>query len=495
MRAVTAERGAGSVVAPPAPQDLYRILLLRKNASELLVAGERPQFTLPCVEIPKWERVAENMNAVVGKRYGISPVCLFATNLSAIAADGEQPLYQVMETREADVAAPEGTSWLPVDSFSDQSFADEQDSLALTTTLRQIHEFENEATIGPFGKPGWIEELSSWVQDQVHPYWLCLTGEIRQLNASPTFALLRFKTNGTSLWFKAVGEPNLREFPISVTLSRLFPGFVPSVIATHPAWHGWLMTEFAGSTLDEVSDACAWERAAQTLGELQIASLGKTDQLLEAGCRDLRINSLLPLVDPFVEVMSELMSQQQKASPPTLGREELRTLGRQIKEALSELTELGIPDTLGHLDFNPGNILCSADQCIFLDWAEAYVGPPFPTFQFLIEHARQRRVGNTVCDQQLINRYNRSWFRAASPAIVASGQSVTPLTAAFFYAVALDAWHDAERLLTPRLASFFRSLTRRMQREAEESKANTSESRHRRVIGIGGAPQRNQRCP
>jgi len=62
------------------------------------------------------------------------------------------------------------------------------------------------------------------VQRAIEPYGLRLSGEFRQLNASPTFALLRLETTGQALWFKAVGEPNLREFPIPSpieTLSRL----------------------------------------------------------------------------------------------------------------------------------------------------------------------------------------------------------------------------------------------------------------------------------
>jgi hypothetical protein len=465
MSAATAERGDCSVVAPPAPRDLYRILLLRKNGSELLVTGERPPFTLPCVEIPAWERVAENMNAAVGRRFGISSVCLFAPDLSVATTGGEQTLYQVMETRKTNVAAPEGTDWLPVDSFPDQSFADAQDSLALTNTLRQIREFENGETIGPFGKPGWIEALSSWVQHEVDPCGLCLSGEFRQLNASPTFALLRFETNKSAVWFKAVSEPNLREFPISVTLSRLFPGFVPTVVATHPAWHGWLTTEFAGSTLDEVPDACAWERAAQTLGELQIASVGKTGQLLEAGCRDLRVTSLLTLVDPFLEVMTRLMERQQKTAPPVLDRDELRTLGSQIKEALSELAELGIPDTLGHLDFNPGNILCSADQCVFVDWAEACVGPPFLTFEYLRTHLARTQREDVGLSADVVNAYETKWRTVLPPEVVAVALNLAPVLAVFVYAAGTEGWRNPTWLREPRAAAYLRSLTRQMHGE------------------------------
>ncbi len=466
MSSAAAERDAGPVAARQMPQDLYRLLLLRKNGSELRVAGERPPYTLPCVEIPAWERVAENLTAAVRKRYGIPAICLFMPQLSAATTDGEGPLYQVIETREASVTGSEETGWLPVDSFSDQLFADGQDFVAITDMLRQLTEFQSGSTVGPFGRPGWVEELFSWVQSAIEQYGLHLSGEFQQLNGSPTFALLRLETNGQAVWFKAVGEPNLREFPISVTLSRLFPGFVPTVIANHPAWHGWLTTEFAGSTLDEVQDACAWERAAQTLGELQIASVGMTDQLLEAGCKDLRVTSLLPSVDPFLEVMTQLM-EQWKTPPPALDRDELLTLGSQIKEALSELAELGIPDTLGHLDFNPGNILCSADQCVFLDWAEAYVGPPFLTFEYLRTHLVRTQREDIGLSADVINAYETKWRTVLSPEAVAIALHLAPVLAVFAYAAGTEGWRNPTLLREPRAAAYLRSLTRRMHGEMQ----------------------------
>jgi hypothetical protein len=466
VNSATLDRSSASAAISAAPKDLYRLLLLRRKGSELLVAGGRPPFTLPCVEIPRWERVAENVIAAVSKRYGISATCLFTPERLAHTTGGDQPLYQVMETREAKVAAADETSWLPVNSLLNQSFADGQDFAAITDTLRQIADFQKGKTIGPFGRPGWIEELSSWVQREIEPYGLRLNGKLRQLNASPTFALLRLETSGQAVWFKAVGEPNLREFPISLALSKLFPGFVPTVIATHSTWHGWLTTEFPGSTLDETLRACAWKCAAQTLAELQIASLEKRVQLLDAGCRDLHITSLLTLVDPFIEVMSELMNQQQKTSPPALDAKELQTLGRQIKNALSELAELQIPDALGHLDFNPGNILCSTDQCVFLDRAEAYVGPPFLTLQYLREHLVRLRQEDIGLRADVVKAYETKWHRILPRETVAAAQDIAPALAVFAYAVGTPPWRNPTMLREP-TAAYLRSLTRRMHVEMQ----------------------------
>ena len=83
MSSMIVEQDTRPVASQRTPQDLYRLLMLGKNGSELLVASEQPPFTLPCVEIPRWERVAENLTDAVRKRYGISAICLFAPEPSS----------------------------------------------------------------------------------------------------------------------------------------------------------------------------------------------------------------------------------------------------------------------------------------------------------------------------------------------------------------------------------------------------------------------------
>jgi hypothetical protein len=467
MSSAAVEKDPRPVASQRVPQDLYRLVALRNSGSEILVAGERPPFTLPCVEIPKWERVAENLTEAVKKRYGLSAICLFALEPSDAKANGEPPLYQVMETRDAATVPSNEMRWLPLDSISDQPFADEQDLAAITDTLRQIAGFQSGEAIEPFGRLGWIEELFSWVQGEIEPYGLRLTGNFRQLNASPTFSLIRLETNAQAVWFKAVGEPNLREFGISVRLASLFPGFVPAAVANRPAWHGWLTTEFSGSTLDQVPDSYAWERAAHNLAELQIASIRKTDLLLEAGCRDLRVPCLLSSVDPFMEVMAQLMEVQQKTPPPVLSRKELGRLSDQIKDALSAWDQLNIPDTLGHLDFNPGNILCSANQCVFLDWAEAYVGPSFLTLQYLREHLMRLRRGDIGFFADVVKAYETKWRQIIPSENVSAAMDFAPLLAVFAYAAGPESGRNPALPRDPKAATCLRGLTRRMHVEIQ----------------------------
>jgi len=160
---------------------------------------------------------------------------------------------------------------------------------------------------------------------------LSLTGKFRQFNASPTFSLIRFETDGPALWFKATGEPNLHELPITVSLTRLFPGYLPPILGVHPLWNAWLCEEISSTTLDQFTELFAWVRVAEKLAELQIASIGKCCRLLDNQCRDLRLSKLVDLIPPFLARMAEFMAAQQKQPPIPLTIRELDFLENDYK--------------------------------------------------------------------------------------------------------------------------------------------------------------------
>jgi hypothetical protein len=137
-----------------------------------------------------------------------------------------------------------------------------------------------------------------------------------------------------------------------------------------------------------------------------------------------------------------------------------------VKDALTVLEETGIPTTLGHLDMNPGNIICSPTGCVFLDWAEAFVGHPFLTFEYLREHFRRTFGQNDSQETQFVARYTFPWRAFVSESEIRRAIEVAPLVAVFVYATGNDLWTDPQKLEAPRSAGYLRSLTRRMEREA-----------------------------
>jgi aminoglycoside phosphotransferase (APT) family kinase protein len=199
---------------------------------------------------------------------------------------------------------------------------------------------------------------------------------------------------------------------------------------------------------------------------LQIQSLGRSLHLLDPGARDLRAWALADFVEPFFQAMGEVMERQTKIPPAALSREELRSLSARVQDALTVLEETSIPNTFGHLDLNPGNIICSPTGCVFLDWAEAFVGHPFFTFEYLLEHFRRTFGHDHLQETQLVARYTSGWRAFVSESDIRRALEVAPLVAVFACAVGNDVWTNPRKLEDPHSAGYLRSLTRRMQREA-----------------------------
>lgn len=443
--------------------ETYRLIITRRNASEILLLPIGSGWALPRVEIRPHERFAEQLTEETARALVLAVYCLFVTRLPASSRPEEAPCA-VMESVKQNDRPPVGTQWMPAATAAD--YCEPNDSTAVRNTLAEIDSYAKHTKTGPFARPGWMRELFTWANEQIAPLALRLTGGFRQLNASPTFALIRLETEGGAVWFKATGEPNAHEFPIAVSLSQLFPRYVPRILGVHQSWNGWLSAEVAGASLHETADFRAWERAATELAELQIESIGKTAELLEARLKDLRIPALQSRIDPFIARMREFMAAQMKDTPAPLVGSELATLAEALKESCGLLKSLGLPNTLGHIDFNPGNILISEDKCVFLDWAEGCVASPFLTFEYLREHMSRSGIKEPAAGERLAAAYLRPWTSFYSPEDLRRALTLSPLIAAFAYAVSTDSWRSLDLASNPTLAAYYRSLTRRMYREA-----------------------------
>lgn len=446
--------------------EMYRVITLNQRGTEVLVAPSGGRYRLPEVVIPRWQRVAENLTAAVKDEWGEVMICLFTPERGATERGVNGVHYQVAD-HWATIGPPRlRTRWLSVSALSSESFADQSDYSALERSVSEIRTRAGGGSAGPFACLGWFKELLDWIDDVIEPLGFHLNGNFRQLNASSSFSLIRFETDGPALWFKAVGEPNKKEFPITCTLARLCPGYLPTILAARPEWNGWLTREVAGKLLCETQEAALWEQAATALAKLQIVSINHGAGILATGARDLGTVALSKLIRPFMESMVQLMERQTKVLPSVLNRKELLLLGDRIQNAVDALEALEIPETPGHLDLNPGNIIVSDGRCVFLDWAEAYVGNPFFSLEYLIQHARRAFAANPEIETALRHAYCSQWDGRVSPAAMADALAFVPLVAVFAYATGCDAWRKAELLEDPTTAGYLRSLARRMHREA-----------------------------
>jgi len=442
-----------------ANQEIYQLIVTRRNASEMLLRSGSSS-SLPHVTILRGERIAEQLTAELYAQCGCRSYCLFV-----LAHAAQFPRCAVMEAPDLDEPAPAGTCWKPFNTAMRSAVESAGDRTVIERSLEELDFYRREPNAAPFAQPGWLPELFAWAEQQVDSLGLRLTGAFTQLNASPAFSLIRLETNDSAVWFKATGEPNRHELPATACIKRLFPGYVPELLGVHPAWNGWLTRDVRGTRLDQDTEISTWSKAAEDLARLQILSIGNEDELLEGQCKDLRLPRLVAQIDPFIDRMRELMAAQEKQTPAPLTNPELTCLGNHLKQACSSLCEVGLPDTLGHLDFNPGNIFVLPGRSVFLDWAEGCVTSPPITFEYLREHLRRNGMNDLRAIESMVAAYVRPWESLLPPDAFRQAMVTSPLVAVFVYAVAGNTWRSSEEPLQPSVAAYFRSLARRMYRE------------------------------
>lgn len=430
----------------------------------MLVLSEGGRFRLPRLWVPRNQRTAEYLNDYMRTKFGLDAVSLFA--IGASWADVEMH-YQVMESVGLSRSTLPCFKWLLISSLDESQFEEPNDLIAVRRALDQCNCHKDGSELDSFGGLGWFTELTEWVQQQVQSLGISLNGRFTQLNGTPTFTLVRFETSGPAVWFKAVGQPNFREYPITLALCRYFPDHTTRVLASRDDWNGWLALEAEGVHPSKSSDIEIWTKVVTTLADLQISSIGRSLHLLEHGCRDARSRSLSSLVDAFFEVATDAMNRQKKEWPPPVSRSQLLMLRTQLQDVLFEATNSPIPNVIGQLDFNMGNVLVHHDSCVFLDWAEACVGHPFLMFQYLLEHFRRHCSNGTFRESTLISAYANRWSSLFSQDEIAEALRMSPLLAVFAYAACWNAWRESAIYNSDSCAGYLRSLVRRMKSEAD----------------------------
>jgi hypothetical protein len=443
-------------------REAYRVVVLGRHGTEILLVPTGERFTLPSVEIPRWQRVAENLTAAFKADWAAEILCLFE-----LPATNDGPRYVAAEYLCAVDNPRLPSRWVELSASGRDSFIEVADYAAIKHVLATRCAEVEVAPAAPFARLGWFPELRSWIESVIGPMGFHVNGKFMQLNASATFSLVRFETNGPALWFKAVGEPNLREFAITCALVHLFPDYLPPILASRSDWNGWLSGEVQGTLLSEVQEQGLWERAAGALARLQIQSIDRGSQILAAGARDLGLVALSKLIQPFMNFVARLMERQTKIPPAVLDRNDLLALADSLRSSVDATDSIGIPETLGHLDLNPGNIIVSENRFAFLDWAEAYIGNPFFSLEYLLQHARRALGEGSDVRAKMMAAYCAEWADIISAAAVADALALTPLLSVFAYAAGSDIWKQPQGLQEP-TAGYLRSLTRRMHREAKE---------------------------
>jgi hypothetical protein len=438
----------------------YRVALVNSSSLMLMSATSLGGYRLPRVRIPKYSRAAEKINEAICKEWRLRTLIL--TFLNTINTRPTCVVAELIAPQEAH--APQGLAFEKIDRL-DESELDAEERTSLHSLI-----VGDVSASGPFARLGWIPEAQEWIRETIHDHRVEFTDDIRQLNASATFALVRFPArDGTAYWLKATGAPNRHELGITSLLSKVCPEYLPPLLATRNDWNAWATRE-AGETIDLPGSFIVFEEAVRSLADLQKRTIGYAHMLFNAGAADQRTFMLSSHVDEVMDYLAAAMDRQISTKVPRLTRRRLTELGSILLDALAKIEMLGIPDTLIHNDINAGNILLDGTRCVFIDWAETYVGNPFLALQLFsvmaADYAPQSE--RTSWQQQFREVYRQRWLGDLSAAAIDEVYALVPLLSIYSHLYGRGDWLDSDRGYEPHFEGYARSLARYMDRAARE---------------------------
>jgi hypothetical protein len=449
--------------------DVALVILDRDRRILLQKTGGAPR--LPRVAIPRFTRVAHAATRAALEKWGLRLFVILSVlpPTTADASPGGEELTLVCRLQDAN-AGHEGLSW----HDPEQVRLPVEEGRSVEAAIREFEPYDSGAKASNFGRYAALDELRAWYSPALEATGLRETA-IEQWNGDPWFALFRITTQpidpvstdtARPFWFKAVGEPNTREYAVTVALTSECPYWFPKMVATKPEWHGWLMEEVNGHELDVEPDGRPWALTARILAKVQKRFVGQEDRLLELGCRDWRMPQVLASLDPFFEDMEEIMQRQANEPPRILERSELRTLKVRCQDLCHRVEDVDVPYTIAHGDFSPHNVLVSNGWPVLIDWAEAYVGFPFISWEYFWNRMVKDHPAHAEWHERMHRNYAyRVWAPMLGRSRADAALKLSPAMAVLN--LALYGIDNPQQRQNRRADKSKRSLVRRLHRELE----------------------------
>jgi len=214
----------------------------------------------------------------------------------------------------------------------------------------------------PYAEPGGPSRHLAWADATLKDQGFVRTGLPQQKRTWNLSGLWRIPVEGGSVWLKCVPPFFAHE---GAVISRLQDGPVPRLLAHEPGRA--LMPDIPGEDLYG-AELPTLLTLVSILVSLQAEWCGREDELLALGVPDWRGDPLTMAIESVVQrTWPELVSEDRRT---------LTELLETLPQRFASLAECGVPDSLVHGDFAPGNARGFEDTIVLLDWGDCGVGNP-----------------------------------------------------------------------------------------------------------------------
>jgi hypothetical protein len=212
----------------------------------------------------------------------------------------------------------------------------------------------------PWARLEGVRELLDWAEATLEAAGRRMTGPAGQRRTWNLSGLFQLPTATGPVWLKATPRFAADEAGVIAAFARVDPTLVPSVIGAAPG--RVLLEHLPGEDCWDASPQIITS-AVQRLTAAQAVLAGRLAGV--PGLPDRRTPALTAQIRALLDgpVGTELSAGETAAARSLLSRFPL-------------LEECGLPDTLVHGDFHPGNWRSDGGPPVIVDWADAHLGNP-----------------------------------------------------------------------------------------------------------------------
>lgn len=287
-----------------------------------------------------------------------------------------------------------------------------------------------------WARPGGVAATIAWADGALAAIGRPRTGSAMQIKTWNLSSILRLPTAEGDVWCKSVPPFLAHEGAIIALVGADEPTLVPPLLASDPPTGTVLLGDVPGDDEWEASEA-RLHTMVRMLVRLQALWIARIDELLAADLPDWRARALTGLVEALTsrpEVRAQLATHELRS---------LDVLTERLPERLAALDACGIPETLVHGDFHPGNWRFDGHSLVLLDWGDSGVGHPMldlSAFEEGVSDEVRPRVRATWVDAWRAERPGSDPSRAAE--LIAP---IAALRRAVIYQGFLDGIEPSER--------------------------------------------------
>ena len=244
----------------------------------------------------------------------------------------------------------------------------------------------------PWARPGGPAADLGWADAALARHGMSRAGPARQMIAWNLSSVWRLPVPGGAVWMKHVPSFFHHEGRV---LARMAGAPVPELVA-HDGGR-ILMHEIPGEDLHG-AEPPVLERLVDLLVGLQHAWTARVAELLALGLPDWRGPALTAAIAGVVDRTAGQLAPADRAV--------LAAFVEGLPERFRAIAEAGLPDTLVHGDFHPGNARGHGTSLVLLDWGDSSVGHPLldqPAFLGRVPAPALSRIHEA---------WNQAWRRA-----------------------------------------------------------------------------------